>query len=473
MRRFDILVIGGGVAGLTAATRAAQFGLSVALVERGRLGGTALWTGALPLQALLKCADLAHSVRAASRFGIQSKNGGINVAAVLDRVRTVVRAIQPHRSPEYIRSLGIEIIHGEASFLDRTTVEVGGEAIQARRIILATGARPAETPIDGLAETGYLTYEGLWEITDLPRRLAVLGGTPIGVQMAQAMARLGSQVTLLEAGDRILEAEDAELADRLAESLRAEGLDVRTKAEVVQVLRRGNSKVVSIRQESGPTEIETDELVLAVDRVPNIQGLNLGATEIETTRTGVVVDRHLRTTQRRVWAVGDCNGQLSSARAAAEQARVAVSDALFPWGARYDPKSSWAIFMDPALAHVGMTEEQARRAFGDGIRVHRHPFSEVDGAVCRAETAGLVKLVADPRGRLVGGHILGAGAGEILPALAQAVASRNRPDMTNGQFYAYPSTSESLLAALRQVREDGVNGGFSGRVLKRIVRWYV
>jgi len=279
---------------------------------------------------------------------------------------------------------------------------------------------------------------------------------------------------VVERGPQLLPDEDAELVGLLVEALQAEGVSFRTGAEAVQVLRRGDSKTVTLRTGEQREDLEAEEVLVAAERVPDLEGLNLAATEIETTRTGIVVDRHLRSTQRRVWAVGDCNGLVPWAHAAEIQARAAVHDALFLWSRRADlARLGWAVLTDPALVHAGLTEAQAREKVGDAVRIWRQPLAEVDGAVCRAETVGLVKLIADRQGRLVGGHMLSAGAGEMLPALARAVAERRPADSLAARFHAYPTLSGAMALASRRARDERVYGGWRLAVLKQLARWHV
>lgn len=471
LRQFDVLVVGGGVAGLTAATEAARLGLRVGLVERHRIGGTSLWTGEVPTQALRQCATVAETARRAEAFGVRTGTVDVDFPAVIRRVQSVVRAIQPRRSPEQLSALGIEPVRGEAAFVKADTLAVGDEELKARRIVLATGSRPVPPDVDGLEETGYVTYESVWDLDRLPSRLAVLGGTPEGVELAQAFARLGSQVTLVEPAETILPSEDGELVERLIQSLRAVGIDVWTGSRPTQVLRRGDAKCVAVQNGDGRRELEVQEVLVAGGRVPNVEALALAATQIESTRTGIVVDRHFRTAERRVLAVGDVNGKAPWSRAAQIQALSAVRESVFPAlavGRR--PEVAWAVFTDPELAHAGMTEYEARRRLGDRVSTVVQPLADVDRAVCRARTAGLVKLVLDRQGRLVGGHVLGPEAGEWLPALAWAVATRRRPGVLRPEFFAGATLSEGVLAAARQAHEARVYSGWRLAVLKWLAR---
>jgi len=281
-------------------------------------------------------------------------------------------------------------------------------------------------------------------------------------------------VTLVEQADRILGDEDAELAGFLAEALGREGVTVLVKAEIVEVLRRGDAKVVAVRAGDERREIEADEILVSAGRIPNVETLNLAATDVETARTGIVTDRRLRTTQSRVWAIGDVNGLLKWARAAEIQARVAVHDAIFPWRTPANPRDqAWAVYTDPELAHAGMTEEQARRKWGDDVRVYRQAFGEVDRAVCLAATVGQAKIICDDRNQIVGGHILASSAGEILPALARAVAARERPEALAACFHAYPTLSDGLFLAARQAYEAEAYGPGRLKMLSRFAKWHV
>ncbi len=475
MREFDVLIIGGGVAGLTAACRARPFGMKTAVFERDRLGGTALWTGALPLRAFLACADLARRVRAAGCPGVRLKGGRVDAAAVLDHVRRVVLSAEASHGPAHVASLGIEVVPAEAAFLDGRTVRAGSEEFRGRRILIATGAREAEPDIEGLGETGYLRPADLWKLEALPKSMAVLGGGGVGVQLAQGLARLDVDVVLIEPGERILPDEDAEVADHLAESLLAEGIRVIRGVEVVEIVRRGEKKVISVRNNGDRRDVEADDLLVTAGRRPDVAALNLEATEVETTHRGIVVDGHLRTGERRAWAIGDCNGQLPCARAAGAQARAAVADSLLPWGERYRPQDAWAVRTDPGVAHAGLTEEQARRRFGDEVRVHRCPFRGFGEPAEGDAGEGFVKLVADPRGKLLGGHVLGPGADRILPVLAQTVDGRQRPAaLSDGRLdVACPSVVDGVFEALQEAREAVQADGWRRRLLRRIVRWYV
>ncbi len=475
MREYDVLIVGGGVAGLTAACRAAPFGMKTALIERDRLGGTALWTGALPLRVFTDCANLARRVRTTGCPGLRVKPNGLDTAAVLEHVREQVASAQPTRGSADLESLGVEVLCGEAAFLDGRTVRADGEELRGRRIVVATGARPAEPDVEGLAETGYLTPADLWNLDDLPASMTVLGGGSVGVRLAQALARLGVEVVLVEPGGRVLPDEDAELAERLTESLQADGVRIVRGVQIVEVVRRGDKKAISVRNNGDRRDVETDDLVVASGRAPDVGALALEATEIETTRRGIVVDGHLRTAERSVWAAGDCNGQLANVRAAGIQARAAVADALLPWGARYRPREAWTVETDPAVAHVGLTEEQARHRFGDEVRVHRHPFHGSGLPANGAPEDGVVKLVADPRGRLVGGHVLGAGADRALPVLAQVVDGRRRagPAADGWAETTSATAMDGLAEALQEAREAAEGNSWRQRLVRRIVRWYV
>ncbi|MEE8594225.1 MAG: FAD-dependent oxidoreductase, partial [Gemmatimonadota bacterium] len=372
--RYDLLVVGGGTAGLVASAGAASLGARTVLVEKERLGGECLWTGCVPSKALIGSARIAEAMRRAAEFGLALERGeGAGsrpdgrdaTAGVLESVRAVRARVQPHDDPERFRRLGVEVLEGTpARFLSPNRVQAGDRVLEGRAILVATGSRPAIPPVEGLAEAGFCTHETAFEDEELPRSVVVLGAGPIGVEFAQAYGRLGVEVTLVEMAPRVLPNEDAELAEQVGEHLRADGVLVLTGMAAISAERSGSEAVLklaaadgSMREPDAVRTVSAERIFVATGRRPNIEGLGLEAAGIETGRDGIRVDGRLRTSQRHIFAAGDVTGGLQFTHVADHEARSVLRNALFPFGRRVDYSVvPWAVFTDPPLARVGLTE---------------------------------------------------------------------------------------------------------------------
>lgn len=471
-----MLVIGGGTAGLVTAAGSAGIGARVALVERARLGGECLWNGCVPSKALLAAAHRAADVRGASRYGVHAGAPQVDMAEVRAYVRAAQARIAPHDSPERFRSLGVDVIEGDASFTGPMAVSVDGRPIGAKRIVIATGSSPAIPPIPGLDAVPYLTNETVFDLAERPATLVVLGGGPIGIELAQAFARLGSAVHVVEAGPHILAHDDRELADLLAARLEAEGVRLHLGCTVTRVARGADGAGVELTAtrshgagEAGPLALRGDALLVATGRRPRLESLHLERAGVASTKDGVTVDAGLRTTAARVWAAGDCVGPLRFTHVAEYQARLIVRNAFFPFTSAVDYSGvPWVTYTDPELAHVGLTEAEARARHGDSLRVWRRPFSEVDRAVTDGTTAGMVKLLTIGRGRIVGGQILGAGAGNMIGEITLAIKHGLSASALGNTIHPYPTYPD----AIRQAADQYSRSRFTGLV-KRVVNWYV
>ncbi|HKJ70689.1 MAG TPA: FAD-dependent oxidoreductase, partial [Gammaproteobacteria bacterium] len=401
--RYDLVVIGGGSGGLSVASVAGRLGLRVALVEAaGELGGECLHTGCVPSKTLLRSAHVARLMRRGADFGLTPRDPGVDMAAVSRRVRTVVQRLQAHDDPARFRSYGVEVVFAAARFLDARRVEAGGRVLRGRRFVLATGSAPAVPPIPGLAEAGYWTNEDLFGVDEAPARLAVIGGGPVGVEMAQAFARLGWTVTLTEAGERLLPGEDPEAAETLRAALVSEGLTVRTGAAVTEVVAGADGH--RLRLGDGG-EVAADRILVAAGRRPATEGLGLEAAGVALTGSGAVaVDRRQRTSVRRIFAVGDVCGPYQFSHLASHQAGVVIQNAVFRLPAKADLTALPRVtYTDPELARVGLTAAEARQRHGD-TEVHRADYGDLDRAVAEGEGTGFAELVFR-RGRIVGATI--------------------------------------------------------------------
>lgn len=445
----DICVIGAGAGGLAVAAMAAAFGRKVVLVEKHRMGGEPASVGSVPSKALLASARRAHAMRTAGAFGLSAVEPQIDHRAVQHHVRGVIAAIAPNNAAERMSGLGVHVIQGAARFLDKSTVLAGDYRITARRFVIATGSSPAVPIVHGLDGCPYFTSDTILEADRKPAHLVIVGGGPTGLELAQAHARLGSRVTVIEAA-RALGRDDPEATAVVLKALRAEGIDIREGAEVERVESMAGFVRVHAATESGTEAFDGSHLLFAAGRRPNLSDLNLEAAGVRYSADGIAVNRGLRTSNSRVYAIGDVTGGPSLAHAASYHAEVVLRRALFRLPAKADATIIPRVtFTDPELAHVGLTEDEARAA-RHKINVLRWPFVENDRAQAERETAGHVKVVTTSGGRVLGATIVGAEAGELIQTWALAVAQRLPVKAVAGMVAPHLTRGEaSRRAALR------------------------
>jgi pyruvate/2-oxoglutarate dehydrogenase complex dihydrolipoamide dehydrogenase (E3) component len=442
-RRYDLVVIGGGTGGLVSALIAAGAGARVALVERDRTGGDCLWTGCVPSKSLIAAAELAHRMRHGEEVGLSPTEPEIDLARVMDRVHAARRAIEPQDSPERLRRDGVEVISAGAEFLAPGVIRAGELELRYRAAIVATGSEPALPPLPGLADAVPLTSENLWELRELPERLLVLGGGPIGCELGQAFARLGSSVTVVEMAPRLLLKEEPRASQVIEDHLRADGVEVRTGATAAGVRERHELVL------EGDEAVPFDRLLVATGRHARSGGLGLDRVGVSTNADGTVaVDDRLRTTARNVYAVGDVTGGLPFTHVAAYHARVATVNALFRARQKVDYSAvPWVTFTDPEVGRVGLTEAEARERLGERARVAEFDYSELDRAITAGRPYGFAKLVADPKGRLVGATVAAPEGGEAIAELAAWVAMRGKLERVSRTVHAYPTLAEGPARA--------------------------
>jgi pyruvate/2-oxoglutarate dehydrogenase complex dihydrolipoamide dehydrogenase (E3) component len=437
----DICVIGAGSGGLSVAAAAALLGVPVVLVEQGKMGGDCLNYGCVPSKALLAAARHAAASRKLAPFGLYGDPAKVDFAKVHAHVHGVIGAIAPADSKERFTGLGVQVIAGAARFKDKTTVAVGADTeIRARRFVIATGSSPAAPPIEGLADTPYLTNETIFDLKRAPEHLIVIGAGPVGLELAQAHRRLGSRVTVLEAATPLAK-DDPECAAVVLARLAHEGIAIRSGVAVAKVAHAGDTIAVTISAAQGEETIEGSDLLLAAGRKPNIDALALDAAGIRHGPNGIVVDKRMRTTNRRVYAVGDAAGGHFT-HAASYHAGIVIRNVLFRLRARADDLAVPRVtFTEPELAHVGLTEAQARERH-TSIRVLRWPYHENDRAQAEHETQGHIKIITNAKGLILGATIVGAQAGELITTWTLALSqSLNIREMT-GIVVPYPTLSE-------------------------------
>ena len=458
---YDLIVIGAGSAGLVAARFARQIGLSVAMIERSRVGGDCTWTGCVPSKALLRAAGVAHSIRTANRFGLSVFEPQVDLRVVMQRIRSVIRGIYDTESPAALSGEGIEVIPGEASFTGPDSVSIDGRSLTARRFLVCTGASPVIPPLPGLDGVDYLTYETVWELDELPPSLAVIGAGAVGCELAQAFARLGSRVTLIEAADRLLPLEDPEVSEVLSRRFTAEGIDLRVGAEARSV-HRGRGTAVSIELSEG-TDVIADALLVAVGRRPNVAGLGLETAGVKYSTGGIQVDRRLRTANKRIYAAGDVTGGPQFTHYAGWQGFMAVRNAFLPGNAtavfQHVPR---ATFTDPEVAQAGMTEREAREQLGERAEVAHWPLDEVDRALTDGETEGFVKAVHQPNGRILGATIVAARAGEMVHEWTLAIDKGLKLGDFAQSIHVYPTYSMATQQLALRPYLQRLLGGSTG-----------
>lgn len=471
--RYNLVVIGAGTAGLVTAAGAAGLGAKVALVERHLMGGDCLNVGCVPSKSLLRSAHLAGELREASHFGVELAGAvRVDFARVMERMREVRSRIALNDSARRFRDeLGVDVFLGEARFVARDAVEVDGRRLRFARAVIATGARPVIPPIEGLAEAGCLTNETLFELTELPRRLLVLGGGPIGCEMAQAFRRFGSEVVLVEMATQLLTREDPDAAAVLLESFQREGIDVRLESRLTRVERVKGQKRVALERGNDVETLPVDAILVGAGRAPNVEALGLERAGVRFDRFGVEVDDRLRTANRRIFAAGDVCMTHKFTHAADFAARAVIQNALFFGRKRLSALTiPWCTYTAPEIAHVGLYQREARER-GIELDTYLRRFSEVDRAVAEGEEAGFVKIhVKKGSDRIVGATIVARRAGEMIGEVSVAMAAGLGLGALASVIHPYPTWAESIRQLGDAYNRTRLTPGLK-RLFERLLAW--
>ncbi|MEE8549095.1 MAG: FAD-dependent oxidoreductase [Alphaproteobacteria bacterium] len=439
--KVDICVIGAGSGGLSVAAGAAQMGASTVLVEKGKMGGDCLNYGCVPSKSLLAAGHAAQIAKSASRFGVSCPGVEVDFSAVHGHVHGVIAGIAPHDSVERFEGLGVKVIQAEARFIGPREVEAGEYLIAARRFVIATGSAPMVPPIPGIGDVPYRTNETIFDMTAAPEHLIVIGGGPIGMELAQAHRRLGSQVTVVEM-DEVLNKDDPELVDIVRARVRSEGVDIREGVKVIGAEKHEEGVAVTIDDNGAEKRIVGSDLLVAAGRRANVEGLGLEAAGIDYSPGGIKVDARLRTTNRRVYAAGDVAGRLQFTHVAAHHADVVIRNVLFRQPAKVNERACpWVTYTSPELANVGLGEHDLSDRHGE-IRILRWPFTDNDRARTERDTDGLIKVITGRRGRVLGAAIVGAHAGELILPWVLAVAGKLKLKEMAQVIAPYPTRSE-------------------------------
>lgn len=450
--RYNLVVIGGGSAGLVAAAGAAGLGGKVALIERNLLGGDCLNVGCVPSKSIIRSARVMGEIQRASSFGIDVPPGAkADFGRVMQRMRQVRAQISPHDSAQRFKDMGVDVFFAEGRFTGPDQVEVDGKTLRFTKALIATGSRPMHLPIPGLGEAGYLTNETVFSLTELPRRLAIIGAGPIGCELAQAFQRLGSQVTLLEVFPRILIREDEDAAKIVANALNNDGITTLLGVKIQEVTAENGEKRLSYEQDGRTGEVFVDEILVAAGRVPNIESLNLDAAGVEAHRKGISVNSYLQTTNPNIYAAGDVALKYQFTHTADASARVVLQNALFP-----GPKQSfdrlvipWSTYTDPEIAHVGLYEQDAAER-NIPVDTLVAPLAKTDRAVADGDTEGFVKVhIKKGSDKILGATIVASHAGEMIGEVALAITAGVGLKTLAQTIHPYPTQA----AAIKQIAD--------------------
>ena len=434
----DVVIIGGGAGGLVVASVAAQLGLDVALINKEEnMGGDCLHYGCVPSKTLIKSASVAHTMAHANRWGLNSVDTTIDINAINTTIKNVIDSIQVHDSRERFEELGCEVVTGDAMFISPTQIEVNGKKIDGKRFVIATGSSAFIPPIKGLSETAFLTNEDMYSLPILPKSMIILGGGPIGVEMAQAYSRLGTDVSIVELAPRLLPRMDKDASKILADVFRDEGISVHVDSEVVEVLESGTDKQVVLKD--GQT-LSAETLLVAIGRRPVVDSLNLEKAKVDYATSGIKVNKKMQTSNKNIYACGDVTGEIPLTHVAELQAGVVIANLIFkmPKKISYDVIPA-VVYTEPEVAQVGISIEQCE-ILKKG-EVHQFDVSQLDRAITDNVKAGVAKILTN-KGRVVGAHIIAPHAGELIHELALAIQENMKVSKITSLVHAYPSYSQ-------------------------------
>lgn len=460
---FDLAVVGGGTAGIVAAQTAAALHKRVLLISEGQLGGECTWNGCVPSKTLIEAAAVYRSAANASRYGVLVGALSVDFAAVMDRVRAVIDEIARYEDAAHLEAAGIVVRRGRATFLDARTLQIGDERFTADRAVVCTGSRPDIPAIDGLDGVPYLTNETLFALREQPRHLLVLGAGAVGLELAQAFARLGTEVDVFEAASVFLPREDPDIAVTARTILEFDGLRLHLGAQGVRLADADGGISLTVRDAGGERSVSGDQLLVATGRRANVEGFGLDTIGVRVEQQGIAVDSRLRTSVAGVFAAGDVTGTLNFTHVAAYQGRLAAGNAVGRQRAASYRVIPWVIFTEPEIAHVGLTEPEARRKHGDAVRVVSLPFTAVDRAVITGHPRGLIKVITATKplvghaggGSIVGAHIVGPGAGELIHEFVIGMQVNAFSGRLAQAVHAYPAMSLGVQQAVARLFQAG------------------
>ncbi len=466
-KHVDVLVLGGGSAGLVCALGAKTFGCTVALVEAEKLGGDCLNYGCVPSKTLIKTAKIANKIDNAQVYGLE--NATVNFKKIVEHIKEVQATIGVHDSRDRLEKEGILVFFGQPKFINKREVEVDDVTIKARKIVIATGSSPKIPEVLGLEKVKYITNRGVFTLKKKPEHLVILGGGPIGIEMAQAFSRLGSKVTIIQRNEHILPREDKEVSQALNDYLETEGVTILTGTNILNAEQKAGKKIVEIERNGKKAVIKGDELLVATGRTPNIEGLDLEKAGVRFSEKGIKVNRKLQTKNKRIYAAGDVVNGPKFTHVAEYHARAIVRNMLFPGSTKvHYHVLPWVTFTDPELAHVGMTEEEAkiRKIKHKTLKVH---MKDVDRAQTESKTEGLAKVIVTKKGKILGASILAPHGGEILQEFVLAMQTGVKIQQISQTIHPYPTLAQINRKLADQFYAEKLK---KSRMLRLLVRFW-
>jgi pyruvate/2-oxoglutarate dehydrogenase complex dihydrolipoamide dehydrogenase (E3) component len=465
---YDLVVIGGGSAGLSAVGFGLEMGATTALIERHRVGGDCTWSGCVPSKSLLKAAKVAHHMRTAATYGVRPVEPEVDMKAVMTHVHEIIAATYAEETPEVLREKGADVYLGEARFVDPHTLKLDDQLIKARNVVLATGAHPFVPPIEGVDDVDYLTYENIWYLEKLPEHLIVIGAGPIGSEMSQAFRRLGSRVTMVEGGPRMLGRDEPIASEIMMRIFRAEGIDLKLNHHAERIWRDDEGVHVLAEGE----EIVGDALLMSVGRRPNVDALDLEKAGVEYSARGIEVNDKLQTTQPHIYAAGDCLGSYQFTHYAGWQAsNAAARNALLPGSSKGIREwVPWTTFTEPEVAHAGLTEAEAREKYGDEVGTVEWPMERIDRARAEVDTEGVVFLVHKGQ-EVLGATIVAERAGEIIHEWILALEHGLKVRDLTTTIHVYPTYARATVKAGGRLLQQELLEGRWGDLIHKGGQW--
>jgi len=468
---YDLIVIGAGSGGISAANLGKNLGKKVALVEKEKIGGDCTWYGCVPSKALIKASEVAHHVNTLEKYGLKlNGDSRLDAKQVMTHVRATREKVYAEETPEVFQQKGIDVFIGAPKFLDNHRLQIGEKVISSKTLVISTGSSPFVPPIDGIGDIDFLTNETIFDLEELPDFMVVIGGGPIGSEMASALSKLGVKITQIEVTDHLLSREDKELSEILMQQMMKNGVKILCNTRASRFAKNGNKIMVSVENET-VEQVETDAVLISVGRRPNVNGLELEKAGVEYTPKGIKVNDKLQTSASNIYAIGDVIGSYQFSHIAEYHAGIAVPNALLPLPIKRKVNYEnivWTTFTDPEFARGGLSEAEARGKYGDGIQVYRFNYDRVDRAKTDLATVGLSKYIVDKKGKLLGIHIIGERAGELLHE-AQLAKSLGIPfHKIQSMVHVYPTYGPVVKGAATAAYVDKLQNNFFIKLVKKL-----